>query len=93
MRGQRCVSPTPIKSFPPFLSCDVTYAISEPRPSAILIHGGQRSRVTIARAEGLGTRLRHTCICRHANTACATTPSFAREGVAPGVAFILFGGY
>ena len=40
-----------------FLPCDVTYAISEPRPSAILSHGGQRSRVTIARAEGLGTRL------------------------------------
>ena len=42
---------------PPFLPCDVTYAISEPRPSAILSHGGQRSRVTIVRAGGLGTRL------------------------------------
>ena len=45
---------TPIKSF---LPCDITYAISEPRPSAILSHGGQRSRVKFARAEGLGMRL------------------------------------
>ena len=52
------VSPTLIKSFlPPFYPRDVTYAISEPRPSAILSHGGRRSRVTIAGAEGLGTRL------------------------------------
>jgi len=28
-----------------FLLCDVTYAFSEPGPSAILSHGGQRSRV------------------------------------------------
>ena len=46
----------------PFLPCDVTYAISETRPSAILSHGGQRSRVTIARAEDLGTRLDTTYI-------------------------------
>ena len=54
------VSPTPWRQlgfFYPFLPCDVMYAISEPRPSAILSHGGLRSRVTIARAEGLGTRL------------------------------------
>ena len=48
------ISLTPIKSF---LPCDVTYAISGPRPSAILSHGGQRSRLTIAQAEGLGRRL------------------------------------
>ena len=47
------ISPTPS----PFLPCDVTYAISEPRPSAILSHGGQRSHVKFARAEDLGTRL------------------------------------
>ena len=47
------ISPMPS----PFLPCDVTYAISEPRPSAILSHGGQRSRVKFARAAGLGTRL------------------------------------
>ena len=28
-----------------FLPCDVTYAISEPRPSAILSHEGQRSHL------------------------------------------------
>ena len=40
-----------------FLPCDVTYAISEPKPSAILSHGGERSRIKFAQAEGLGTRL------------------------------------
>ena len=52
MRGQFLhmrLSPTPIRSF---LCCDVMYTIS-----AILSYGGQRSRVNIARAEGLGTRL------------------------------------
>ena len=58
------VSLTPIKFF---LSCDVTYAISEPTcPGPLLLsHVGQRSRVTIARAEGLGTRLlRNSVIAR-----------------------------
>ena len=49
MRGQ-CflhvnVLPTPNKFF---LPCDVMYAISEPRPSAILSHRGQMWCVKIA---------------------------------------------
>jgi len=61
LRGQRYCTcafrPRQLSPFYPFLPCDVTYAISEPRPSAILSHGGQKSRVKFARAEGLGTRL------------------------------------
>ena len=40
-----------------FLPCDATYTISEPRPSATLSHGDQRSHVEFTRPEGLGTRL------------------------------------
>ena len=50
-----CILPTPIKSFP--YPCDVTYAISEPRPSARLSHGGLKVARKFARAEGPGTRL------------------------------------
>ena len=72
MRGQR-------------LPCDVTYAILEPRPSAILSHGGQRSRVTIARAEGLGTRLstyRDSCcaIWKSLRNACDRKRSIVGNG-------------
>ena len=38
------VLPMPIKSF---LPCDVTCGILEPRPSAILSHGGQRSCIKL----------------------------------------------
>ena len=48
------VLPMPIKSF---LLCNIMYTISEPRPSAILNHGGQNSGVKFAPVEGLRTRL------------------------------------
>ena len=66
MCGQRestCVfRPHQLSPSYPLLPCDVTYTISEPRPSAILSHGGQNSRITMAQAEGLGTRL---CLVLH----------------------------
>ena len=59
------VSLTPIKFFlPPFYPVTSRTLFRSPGP-LLLSHGGQRSRVTIARAEGLGTRLlRNSVIAR-----------------------------
>ena len=58
MRG-RCVGTCVFhpRQLSPFHPLSTTYAISEPRPSAIPSHGGQRSRVKFARAGSLGTGL------------------------------------
>ena len=52
------VSPTPSKSFP---SCDVTCAISEPRPSAILSY--RESKVASSRGPGNEAKQKlHVCL-------------------------------